>query len=112
MQCKVGKYIVYVKEFEEQCLPLVETINENTLLVLDEIGKMELFSKRFEQFIEKLLTQKNNLKILATVPMKSVTPVIDDLKQYKYATLFHITKSNRDSVLPKLKTAVENLFIQ
>ncbi|KAL1491397.1 hypothetical protein ABEB36_011999 [Hypothenemus hampei] len=42
---------------------------ENGILVLDEIGKMELFSKKFQNAVATAF-QRFNVKILATVPVK------------------------------------------
>lgn len=79
--------------------------NENgSYLIIDEIGRMEFFSKKFKDFIIKLRTSKNELKILATVPLKSSDPLITQLKEN--SQLFHITKSNRDKIIDDVYTAI------
>nr|CBH09260.1 HM00023 [Heliconius melpomene]CBH09264.1 HM00023 [Heliconius melpomene] len=40
----VGKYGVLVEEFENVALPAIKEYDDNSLLVIDEIGKMEFFS--------------------------------------------------------------------
>ena len=108
---KVGKYSIYTHEFENLCLKEIESIEENSLLIIDEIGKMELLSQRFEMAIKNLLVTNKNLKILATVPLKSPTSLIDQLKTHPKSQLFHITKSNRDEIFQNVVQATKNLFV-
>lgn len=109
LSCKVGKYIVYAREFEELCMASMEAADEISLLVIDEIGKMELFSDGFESFVKNLLTSSLRLKIIATVPLKSPSKLIDKLKTHHTAQLFHITKSNRDEMFPNVVQSVKKL---
>lgn len=109
MRYKVGKYIVFVKEFEDLCLNYIKLVDEGHILVVDEIGKMEMLSKNFEESINDLLTTNRNLKVIATVPLKSTSGLIDKLKQHPRSRLFHITKSNRDEIYPEILQATKKL---
>ncbi|KAL7035037.1 hypothetical protein ACKWTF_008212 [Chironomus riparius] len=104
---KVGKYNVYVSDFEAMCMKYMESHDES-LLVIDEIGKMELFSQKFEAAIRNFLNIDCNFKILATVPLKANINLIDQLKNHKNARLFHITKSNRDEIYDALQDMLAN----
>lgn len=106
---KVGKYNVYVSDFEAICMKYLESHDES-LLVIDEIGKMELFSKKFETAVKNFLKNDNNLKILATVPLKANINLVDQLKKHKNARLFHITKSNRDEIYSEIYDALQNMI--
>lgn len=106
---KVGNYLVYVREFELLCVDLLETFPNDSLLVIDEIGRMELLSERFSKVIAGLLTTNRNLRIIATVPMKTTFDVIAKLKAHPNAQLFHLTKSNRDEVYPQVLQAALKL---
>lgn len=65
----VGRYTVDVPSFEKCALPIVnDSFSTKQVLVLDEIGKMELFSKPFSTAIKRVFDQKN-LVVLATVPL-------------------------------------------
>lgn len=110
MRCKVGKYVVYVQEFETLCLSLFDSPSENTLLAIDEIGKMELFSKKFEASIKQMLASNKNLKVLATVPMKSTESLVDQLKQSPSSQIYHITKSNRDEIYRGILETAQKLI--
>ncbi|KAI0981330.1 hypothetical protein GJ496_005916, partial [Pomphorhynchus laevis] len=65
---RVGRYTVDIDEFEIMCKSLLEYKDiENVYIVIDEIGKMELFSNDFKQVI-MTLCECSNLTIIATVP--------------------------------------------
>ena len=106
---KVGKYNVYVSDFEAMCMKYLESY-DGSLLVIDEIGKMELFSKRFESAVKNFLKTDSNLKILATVPLKANINIVDQLKNHKNAKLFHITKSNRYEIYSEIYDALQNMI--
>ncbi|XP_070495996.1 nucleoside-triphosphatase THEP1 [Chironomus tepperi] len=106
---KVGKYNVYVSDFEGMCMKYLES-HDGSLLVIDEIGKMELFSKKFETAVKNFLKIDNNLKILATVPLKANINLIDQLKNHKNARLYHITKSNRDEIYAEIYEALQKMI--
>jgi len=63
---KVGKYCVDVKLFEEIAIPALEIAErECKVIAIDEIGKMELFSKRFEEKVKEILD--GNKVVIAAV---------------------------------------------
>lgn len=109
---KVGKYSVYVDDFEQLALPLLKT-NANTaakLLVIDEIGKMELCSKRFATAIDALLQQQYPL--LATIPSQSRQPIalVERLRSARNARVYHVTKANRDSLVNDVAGEIVKIF--
>lgn len=55
---------------------------------MDEIGKMELFSKKFEQCVE-MAFKKRNIRILATVPVRG-PPFVAALKRGNGSQLFTV----------------------
>ncbi|KAH1017151.1 hypothetical protein HUJ05_007856 [Dendroctonus ponderosae] len=71
-------------------------LQENGILIIDEIGKMELFSKKFEQCVETAF-KKKNIRILATVPVRG-PPFVAALKRDNGCQLFTVTRENRDSL--------------
>lgn len=87
------------------------TAADNSLLVIDEIGKMEILSETFTKSIQNLLMSKQNLNILATVPLKSTHPLIEQLKNHKNSKLYHVTKSNRDDIYTEIYKTVKELQI-
>lgn len=106
---RVGKYSVQLQEFENLCLHKVDTHDEASLLVIDEIGTMELLSERFREIIDNILASDKKLKLFATVPLRNANPLIQQLKDHPRAQVFHVTKSNRDHLVENVLKATQNL---
>ncbi|MCK4352586.1 NTPase [candidate division WOR-3 bacterium] len=75
---RVGKYGVGLKDLEEIGVSAIkEGIKNNALIVIDEIGKMELFSDKFKSIVFEALDSKST--VLATI-MEKNHPVSDQIK--------------------------------
>ena len=98
---KVGKYNVIVEDFESVALPCMTNI-KSKVLVIDEIGKMEMFSRKFPQLVKNAFNTKD-LHILATIPNKigpgPLATLLDELKKNDAAQLIEVSKTNRDNVI-------------
>lgn len=88
----------------------VEAYDEASLLVIDEIGSMELLSQRFQKMIENILATDKKLKVLATVPLRNSNSLVQQLKVHPRSQLFHVTKSNRDDLFGNVLKATRNLI--
>ncbi|XP_003386339.1 PREDICTED: cancer-related nucleoside-triphosphatase homolog [Amphimedon queenslandica] len=96
----VGRYTVDVSSFEKCVLPIVnDSFSTKQVLVLDEIGKMELFSKPFSTAIKRVFDQKD-LVVLATVPLSKGRglAVVEEIKRRQDCSLIEVTEFNRDSL--------------
>lgn len=95
----VGSYGVNVKGFEALVIPLLEKAIEqrNKIIVIDEIGKMELFSEKFVNLVKKLIFT-DNFNIIATIPSKDVHPLVASIRRLKEGNLIEITIGNRDNI--------------
>mmetsp|Transcript_31643 Transcript_31643/g.51198 ORF Transcript_31643/g.51198 Transcript_31643/m.51198 type:complete len:269 (-) Transcript_31643:25-831(-) len=97
----VGKYIVDLEGFERFVLPLLQSkhnnggSNKQAIFVIDEIGKMELFSRPFQNYTQRLLDDPSVI-VIATVPNKHNIAFVDRVKQRPDAKLFTLTQNNRD----------------
>lgn len=99
---RVGKYGVDVPAFERIALPaLQDAILHRRMVVVDEIGKMELASKLFCDVVEKALDSP--AIVLATV-MERPHPFADQIKRRADVVIFELTVGNR-SRLPGEITA-------
>jgi len=96
-QYRVGKYNVNLTDFEQVVIPEME--KEADLVIIDEIGKMELFSESFKKQLVKCLDKGN---VLATITMKGGGKFVLDIKNRIDVELFEITKSNRNQIFNKL----------
>jgi nucleoside-triphosphatase len=92
---RVGKYGVDVEGFERVALPALEDIPEGGVLVIDELGKMELASKRFRDELGALL--ERDVAVVATVHAHR-HPFTDELKRRGDVELERVTRSNRDAL--------------
>ncbi|MEO0093477.1 MAG: NTPase [candidate division WOR-3 bacterium] len=98
---RVSKYYVNVTDFERVALKTLDNAEKSKdLIVIDEIGKMELFSQKFAQVIEKIFANKHK-KVLATIPISNI-PLIEKLKKLPDATVMEVTPANRDFLATKI----------
>jgi len=92
-QHRVGKYGVDTVGFEE-FLETLDLLNPDVgLIVIDEIGKMELFSNRFRSVVCDALN--SDKQVLASIPIKG-NEFIREIKQRLDIHLFEVTPGNRD----------------
>ncbi|HHT9117129.1 MAG TPA: NTPase, partial [Candidatus Hypogeohydataceae bacterium YC38] len=97
---RVGKYGVDVGSFETIALPEVEeAVRAGKLIVIDEIGKMELFSARFKELVIKALNSP--VPLLGVIKEKG-DGFIDKIKGRKDVRLFTLTRENRDSTISEI----------
>jgi nucleoside-triphosphatase len=99
---KVGKYSVFVEDFEKIALPIFEDHISSTLII-DEIGKMELLSEKFERQMKKIMAdvKSNKKSMIATIPSSPrgrPIALVEELKAINSAKMFEITKSNRNTI--------------
>jgi nucleoside-triphosphatase len=107
----VGKYGVDVEGFERVIAKEFKDKNPETLYIIDEVGPMECYSKRFIGIVEELL--RGNFRILGTVKLKG-GGLMEKIRNDKSIRLFHLTEKNRketfSEVLNLLKREYEGNF--
>ena len=92
-QHRVGKYRVNTGGFEE-FLETLDLLNPDIeLIVIDEIGKMELFSNRFRSLVRDVLN--SDKQVLASIALEG-KGFIREIKQRSDIYLLEVTRSNRD----------------
>jgi nucleoside-triphosphatase len=97
---KVGKYGVDVAGFEKSVVPILDINSSDAeLFVIDEIGKMECFSKKFITAVRQLFTSDKS--ILATVAQKG-GGFISEVKNFPNVILFNLTTQNRDKTIAEI----------
>jgi nucleoside-triphosphatase len=93
---RVGKYGVDVPAFERVALPaLRDAMQGNRIIVIDEIGKMELASRKFCEAVREALS--SGKFVLATI-MRHRHPFADEIKALPGVEVIEITIQNRDEV--------------
>ena len=103
---QVGKYSVDVLSFEEIALPVINKAlnierDKNTIVIIDEIGKMEMFSEMFRRGIKQLFDQSiecKSLRLLVTIPLKNSIPFVEELRKRNDVKEIEVKKSNRNEL--------------
>ena len=111
----LSSYLVDPKIFEKIAIPIINNSIKLSLkkipnlLIIDEIGKMELFSSKFKKKIKELFEEQKDplvseyLQILATVPISEDVPFVEKLKLQNDVEIIIIDKENRNKQYKKLK---------
>lgn len=89
---RVGRYHVDVAALEEVAIPALTQAGEDEVVVIDELGQMELFSDAFVRAVRHLF--ERDMTILATVHVKP-HPVTDELKARADVEVVEVDQGNR-----------------
>jgi len=93
---RVSKYIVDVNALETVAAPAVmRAIEIRDIIIIDEIGKMELFSSAFQDAVEQALDSPK--KVLGTI-MRAASPFADAIKRRDDVEIITLSRANRDAV--------------
>ena len=105
---KVGQYGVDVASFERLALPTLDVDDdEETIYVLDEIGRMELKSEAFATRVEALLARGVRLVGALTAPIYGHRVAFCDRVSATRGVAVHkLTKSTRDGVTAELRESL------
>ena len=101
---RVGQYNVKLHSFEHIALPsLRKKPSVSCVYVIDEIGKMEMFSQRFVHEVRDLL-ENQRTTVLTTIPAARGKPIpfVEEIRHRTDALLFEVTKENRDQLVDKI----------
>ncbi len=105
---RVSRYGVDVRTLESVGLPALEEATAGAkLLVVDEIGKMELFSPRFREAVLRALDAGG--PVLASI-MLSSHPFADALKARDDIRLIRLTPETRERVLGEVVAALRQML--
>eukprot|EP01060_Flectonema_neradi_P006486 TRINITY_DN14386_c0_g1_i1.p1 TRINITY_DN14386_c0_g1~~TRINITY_DN14386_c0_g1_i1.p1 ORF type:complete len:192 (+),score=21.55 TRINITY_DN14386_c0_g1_i1:67-642(+) len=111
---KVGRWSVYLKDFEETCLPILRTIETESrkqttksIMMVDEIGKMELLSSEFTSLMTSLLSNPpDNLLIICTIALHG-SGLVASAKTLPNVDVHEVTSENRDDLPEKLMKTID-----
>jgi nucleoside-triphosphatase THEP1 len=91
---RVGKYRVDVSQFESiGVAELNQALQISELIIIDEIGKMELFSGSFKDALVRCLD--SDKPVIATIMLRP-NQFVDKIKQRSDVFLVEVTLTNRD----------------
>ncbi|NXD34470.1 NTPCR triphosphatase, partial [Copsychus sechellarum] len=94
---RVGQYVVDLVSFEQLVLPMLRNVNhggdtERRICVIDEIGKMELFSQAFIQAVRQTLAGSGTV-VLGTIPIPKGKPLdlVEEIRSRKDVKVFNVS---------------------
>jgi nucleoside-triphosphatase THEP1 len=98
----VSKYGVDLEELERVGVPaLRRAMERGHVVVVDEIGKMQLYSRLFRQTVLEAVRDGHSL--LGTIT-RGRNPYADQIKAHQNVQLVTLTESNRQQVLATLRS--------
>ena len=99
-----GKYRVNLAAIDTLAVPsLRQAVAQEHIVVIDEIGPMELLSETFYQAVQELLNTP--VIILGTI-MERSHPLADQVKRHPRVQLKLITLANRDQLPEQMEIAL------
>lgn len=107
---RVGKYLVNLKSFEDLAIPVLNaSVSNKSVLVIDEIGKMEMFSTKFCNEVKSIFNRSRT--ILATIPV-APNAFVKHIQSLPMSKTFVVDYNNRNSLMEPivdiLTLSVEN----
>uniref|UniRef100_A0A3P9AEA3 Uncharacterized protein n=1 Tax=Esox lucius TaxID=8010 RepID=A0A3P9AEA3_ESOLU len=103
----VGNYIVDLQSFEDK------NILKLKLFIIDEVGRMELFSQSFIRAVRQTL-DSSVCCVLGTIPLPKGKPLVlvEEIRARPDVTVFTVTKDNRDVILSDILSVLQNCLKQ
>lgn len=101
---RVGKYGVDLNVLERIGVPAIEkAINDEEIdvIIIDEIGKMEMLSEKFCEVVTDALD--SDKPILVTLHKKSRTPLLQDIRRRDDIRILEVTAVNRNLLPYKIE---------
>lgn len=94
---QVGKYRVNLTDLDQIGVRAIkEAIETADIVVIDEIGPMELFSSSFKQAVKDVLDSSK--AALGVIHYRTREPLIDSVRKRSDAEIIEVTTANRDSI--------------
>ncbi|XAR73681.1 Nucleoside-triphosphate phosphatase [Bertholletia excelsa] len=106
----VGRYKVDLASFESLALPELQIKEDTDLFIIDEVGKMELFSSLFFPAVLKVL--ESNVPLLASIPIPKGgrdIPGVARLRNHPGANVFTLNFGNRDAIKERIYSQLVDL---
>jgi nucleoside-triphosphatase len=98
---QVGKYHVNLSDIDRIGAAAITRAFENcSVIAIDEIGPMELYSPKFKQAAAQALESKK--LVLAVVHGKAKDPLVTHVKRRVDAEIFNVTFANREKLSERL----------
>ncbi len=93
---RVGKYGVNIEDLDQIAVPSMLPSTDDQIVVIDEIGKMECFSRLFKETLLRVLSAEN--QVVGSIAIKG-DRFIQKIKNRDDVILVSISEKTRDSAL-------------
>jgi nucleoside-triphosphatase len=104
---RISKYGVDIQGLDEiGVAALQKAAHRNELVIIDEIGKMELFSQRFKTSTLEII--EGGHRVLGTIMLKS-NPWADMIKQKPQVKILNLTRANQSRILAEVQDWLQML---
>jgi len=91
---QIGKYRVNIDDIDKIGVQAITEANESLdVVVIDEIGPMELFSERFIEAVKRIIEGRKLM--VCTIHWRMAGSLFEDLKKRKDAETYVVTVENR-----------------
>ncbi|HPQ39598.1 MAG TPA: NTPase [bacterium] len=105
---KVGKYAVDLDVMTDVAVPaLAKALQSSDLIVIDEIGKMECFSKEFRDMVIRCLD--SNTPVLGTI-QNFASPFINTITNRSDLVMINVDAANRDDMPVNMQVLMEEIL--
>ncbi|MBC8382600.1 MAG: NTPase [Candidatus Cloacimonetes bacterium] len=102
---RVNKYGVNIDAFEKIGIPAMERALQNAdLIVIDEIGRMEMFSPKFCDMLRIVFDSD---KPLLAIIKKIDCELTKELKEREDIIIFEVTANNRDRISDEITKKID-----
>ncbi|MBU4561405.1 NTPase [bacterium] len=103
---RVSKYGVNVKDLEEIAAPALEDALKNKkCIIIDEIGRMELYSPKFCSLVKKSLNSEK--KVLGTIQARH-NEFLDSIRRREDTKIVEVTFENRKRIIEEIKEILKH----
>ncbi|MFB0563135.1 MAG: NTPase [Candidatus Lokiarchaeia archaeon] len=97
---RVSKYGVIKENIENIGVRALETAKKADLIIIDEIGKMELFAPTFVVAVREAFDSSK--PVLGTIGKNVQHPFIDEIKKRRDIEILNLTRNNRDEIYQRV----------
>jgi nucleoside-triphosphatase len=103
---RISRYGVNIKDLDEIGVKsILKGIKENKIIIIDEVGKAEMLSKKFRETV--LMALNSQKKVLGTIKF-TYDPFTERIKKREDSAVFNLTKGNRNEIKRKIEELIRN----
>jgi nucleoside-triphosphatase len=105
---RLGKYGIEIRDLEELGVKAIEyAMISKKVVIIDEIGKMELFSSKFQRAVINALDSETT--VLGVLQISN-TPFLNKIRMRKDIDIYTLIPNNRDEIFHLIKKRIMGAF--